>query len=74
MEETYYYTIMVRKVRYWAREMAQWLRVLTALLEVLSSITSNHMVAYSHLQWDMMPPPGVTEDSYSVFIYIYKMN
>jgi hypothetical protein len=26
-------------------EMAQWLRALTALLEVLSSIPSNHMVA-----------------------------
>jgi hypothetical protein len=31
------------------REMAQWLRALTALPEVLSSILSNHMVAHSHL-------------------------
>jgi hypothetical protein len=30
-------------------EMAQWLRALTALLEVLSSIPSNHMLAYNHL-------------------------
>ena len=32
-----------------AGEMAQWLRVLTALPEVLSSIPSNHMVAHDHL-------------------------
>jgi hypothetical protein len=29
--------------------MAQWLRALTAIQEVLSSIPSNHMVAYNHL-------------------------
>jgi hypothetical protein len=29
--------------------MAQWLRALTALLEVQSSIPSNHMVAHNHL-------------------------
>jgi len=32
-----------------AGEMAQWLRALTALPEVLSSIPSNHMVAHDHL-------------------------
>jgi hypothetical protein len=32
-----------------AEEMAQWLRALTALLKVLSSIPSNHMVAHNHL-------------------------
>jgi hypothetical protein len=32
-----------------AGEMAQGLKALTALPEVLSSIPSNHMVAYSHL-------------------------
>jgi len=32
-----------------AEEMAQWLRALTALPEVLSSIPSNHMVAHNHL-------------------------
>jgi hypothetical protein len=32
-----------------AGEMALWLRVLTALLEVLSSIPSNHMVAHNPL-------------------------
>jgi hypothetical protein len=30
-------------------EMAQQLRTLTALSEVLSSIPSNHMVAHNHL-------------------------
>jgi hypothetical protein len=33
-----------------AGEMAQWVRALTALLKVLSSIPSNHMVAHNHLQ------------------------
>ena len=33
----------------WAGEMAQRLRALTALPEVLSSFLSNHMVAHSHL-------------------------
>jgi hypothetical protein len=32
-----------------AGEMAQQLRALAALPEVLSSIPSNHMVAYNHL-------------------------
>jgi hypothetical protein len=32
-----------------AGEVAQWLRALTALPEVLSSIFSNHMVAHNHL-------------------------
>jgi hypothetical protein len=32
-----------------AGEMAQWLRALTALLEVMSSIPSKHMVAHNHL-------------------------
>jgi hypothetical protein len=36
-------------MRGWAGEMAQWLRALTALLKVLSSNPSNHMVAYNHL-------------------------
>ena len=31
-----------------AAEMAQWLRALTALLKVLSSISSNHMVAHNY--------------------------
>jgi hypothetical protein len=43
-------------------EMAQQLRALTALPQVLSSIPSNHMVAHNHL----MPSSGVSENSYSV--------
>ena len=48
-----------------AGEMVQWIR---ALPEVLSLNPSNHMVAYNHLQWDLMPSSGVSEDSYSVLI------
>jgi hypothetical protein len=33
----------------WAGEMAQRLRALAALREVLSSIPSNHMVTHNHL-------------------------
>jgi len=33
----------------WAEEVAQRVRALTDLPEVLSSIPSNHMVAHSHL-------------------------
>jgi hypothetical protein len=50
--------------------MAQWLRTLTALLEVLSSSSSTHMVAHNHLKWDPMPSSGGSEDSNSVLIYI----
>jgi hypothetical protein len=32
-----------------AGEMAQWLRALTAIPEVLCSIPGNHTVAYNHL-------------------------
>jgi hypothetical protein len=32
-----------------AGEVAQWLRALTPLPKVLSSIPSNHMVAHNHL-------------------------
>jgi hypothetical protein len=33
----------------WAGEMAQQLRALAVLPEILSSIPSNHMVAHNHL-------------------------
>jgi hypothetical protein len=33
----------------WVGEMAQQLRALIALPEVLGSISSNHMVAHNHL-------------------------
>jgi hypothetical protein len=52
--------------------MAQWLRALTALSEILSSIFSKHMVAHNHLQWDLMLSAGVFEDSYSVFTFLKK--
>jgi len=34
---------------FWAGEMAQQLRALTGLPEILSSIPSNHMVIHNHL-------------------------
>ena len=37
------------KMRFWAGEIAQWLRALPALPKVLISIPSNHMVAHNHL-------------------------
>jgi hypothetical protein len=37
------------KKNYRAEEMTQWLRALTALPEVLSSIPSNHVVTHNHL-------------------------
>ena len=40
---------MCKEGRRGAGEMAQWLRALTALLKVLSSNPSNHMVAHNHL-------------------------
>jgi hypothetical protein len=49
--------------------MAQRLRALTALPEVLSSIPGNCVVAVNHLQGDLTPSSGVSEDSDSVLIY-----
>jgi hypothetical protein len=37
------------KANLWTGEMAQWLRALTALLKVLNSNSSNHMMAHNHL-------------------------
>jgi hypothetical protein len=37
------------KVLYQSGEMVQWLRALTALPQVPSSIPTNHMVAHNHL-------------------------
>jgi hypothetical protein len=53
-----------------AGEMAQQLKAMTALSEVLSSIPRNHMVAHNHLQCDLMSSSGVSEDSYTVLIFI----
>jgi hypothetical protein len=48
IEESHFFDNF-KNVSSWAGEMAQWLRALTVLLEVLSSIPSNHMVAHNHL-------------------------
>jgi hypothetical protein len=53
-----------------AGEMAQQLRVLTILPEVLSSIPSNHMVAHTHLAWDLMASSSLSEETDSVLTYI----
>ena len=39
--------------------MAQPLRELSAVPEVLSSISSNFMVAHNHLYWDPIPSSGM---------------
>jgi hypothetical protein len=41
--------INIKKFNYGSGEIAQQLRALTALPEVLSSIPRNHMVAHNHL-------------------------
>jgi hypothetical protein len=46
--EWYKHIIISKIERNRAGEMAQWLRALTALLKVLSSIPSNHMVGHNH--------------------------
>jgi hypothetical protein len=51
-----------------AGKMAQRVRALTALPEILSSILSNHMVAHIHLKWDLMTSSGVSEESITVYI------
>jgi hypothetical protein len=50
--------------------MAQRLRALTVLPEVLSSIPSNHMVAHNHLLWDPIPSSGGLKPATVIFIYI----
>jgi hypothetical protein len=52
--------------------MVQWLRALSVLPEVLSSIPSNHMVAHNHLLWDRIPSSGISEDRYNVLRNIKK--
>jgi hypothetical protein len=42
-----------------AEEIAQRLRELVALQEVLSSILSNHIVAHNHLWWDLVLSYGL---------------
>jgi hypothetical protein len=40
---------IIKQVEGLERWLSQWLRALTALLKVLSSNPSNHMVAHTHL-------------------------
>jgi hypothetical protein len=40
---------LLKLIKKGAGEMAQWLRVLAVLPEVLNSIPSNHMVAHNYL-------------------------
>ena len=46
--------------------MAQQLKGLTALPEVLSSISSNYMVAHNYLQSRLITSYGIPEDGYSM--------
>jgi hypothetical protein len=50
--------------------MTGGLRALTALPEVLSSISSNPMVAHNHMSRALMPSSGVSQDGDSVLTYI----
>ena len=54
----------------WAGEMAQWLRALADLTDILNSIPSNHIVPPNHQKWDPMLSFPVSEDHYGVLIYI----
>jgi hypothetical protein len=65
-----FHLLKEQRIFFWAGEMAQCLRAMSSLPEVLSSIPSNHMVAYNYLEWNLMPSSGVSEDSNSVLTYI----
>jgi hypothetical protein len=58
------------KLSWRAGEMAQWLRALTALPEVLSSISRKHNGDSQPSVIGSDSSSGVSEDSYSVFTYI----
>jgi hypothetical protein len=45
-----------------AGEMVHRLRALAALLEVVSSIPSNHMMVHSHLEWNLIPSSSKHEN------------
>jgi len=53
-----------------AGEMTHWLKALSSLPEVLSSIPRNHMVTHNHLSWDPMLSSDVSEDRSNVLLYI----
>ena len=54
--------------------MVQWFRALAILPEILSSISSNDMVAHIHLLGVLMPSSVVSGDSYSILTYIKFKN
>jgi hypothetical protein len=63
--------ILKKSILKQAEEMAQRLRALAALPEALSSIPSNHTWWLTTIcNGILMPSSGVSEDSYSVFVYI----
>lgn len=54
-----FFTFCLQKKNGGAEGMARRLRVLAFLLEVLSSLPSDHMVARNHLQWGLMSSSGI---------------
>ena len=52
-------------------EVAQGLGVLAVLPEVPSSIPSDHIVAHSHLWWDLVPSSGVQPCVMCVCVCVY---
>jgi hypothetical protein len=60
-------TNVFKKDMLWAGEIAQWLRALTALPKVLSSIPSNYMVAHKPSTMGS-DASGVSKDSDSVLM------
>ena len=63
---------LLKKKDLWAGKMAQRLGALTALLEILNSDSSNHLVPHNHPLWDLTPSSGASEGSYSVLRYNNK--
>jgi hypothetical protein len=58
-----------KEMKIWAGELAQWLRALTALPEVLSSIPATTWWLTSVMGSDALS--GVSEESNSLFIYLF---
>jgi hypothetical protein len=55
-----------------AGEMAQWLRPLAALPEIVSSVPNIHMEARNHLERDLMPwHAGIHADIALIYIHTY---
>ena len=73
--------IINNKINLGAREMAQWLRALTIFPEDLSSISSSHIIAHTHLLspalGNPMPPFGLQGHPHTctqthTYVYIKK--